>query len=91
MLSSAINNKEWETWKLQCENIQWNVQYIHGTWKYTVKSKIYGTWKYTVKSKIYGTWKLYGEYSITDLRDGACPDSHHCCMLEKGYAEIFYG
>ena len=41
LLSSAINNKERETWKLQCENTQ--VKCTHDTWKYTVKSRIHGT------------------------------------------------
>ena len=37
-MSSAINNKERETWKLQCENTQWNVQYkVHESTQWSVK------------------------------------------------------
>ena len=31
LLSSAINNKERETWKLQCENTRWNAHMTHGS------------------------------------------------------------
>ena len=42
LLSSAINNKGRETWKLRCENAQWNVQYIiHESTQWSVKYMVH--------------------------------------------------